>query len=612
MATVFSEIRRRNVFKVAVAYAVVAWLSAQIISVVHVPLHLPDWFGTAIIVFLVAGFPIAILFAWAYELTPEGLKPTHTLDRSASIAHLTGRKLDFLIIGVLVLAVGVLVIDNYVLVDESESVTVEPTQQLEPVSDDPEVDAEKSIAVLPFVNMSADPDQEYFSDGISEEILHALVGVPNLRVAARTSAFSFKGKDVDIRAVGDTLNVNHVLEGSVRKADNRVRITAQLIQVEDGFHLWSETYERELNDIFAIQEEIAQAVVEKLEVALGLDGEVPLVKTGTANTEAYNWYLRGRYGIEQQSPEGFQDAIESFTKAIELDPDFAGGHGGLAYVSAYMGLFQPYGVLADQVRTAYTRALELDENQVEALLAKALDFVISDYEFRKAEKLVQQALDATTDKTLVVDSYLAFYLWPQQRFDEALQHLVIAEREDPLSPLLKQGIGIVLYYQGSYEEAIKKLNEALELNPQDIAALWIGRVAYIELGRFIEAEKALNQLEAIIGRENGWWLDGNADLKLARGERDAAEAARQKMIALYESGQWSSATQIGGLSAVLGLLDEAITWFERAYEIREAHSILISVLNRGTPALWEHPRFQALLKKMNLDDASIAAMKAGD
>ena len=371
MATVFSELRRRNVFKVAVAYAVVAWLIAQIISVVHAPLHLPAWFGTAIIVFLVAGFPIAILFAWAYELTPDGLKPTHTLDRSESIAHLTGRKLDFIIIGVLVLAVGVLVIDKYVLIDEPELVTVESPQQLEPVSDAPEVDVEKSIAVLPFVNMSGDPGQDYFSDGISEEILHALVRVPNLRVAARTSAFSFKGQNVDVRKVGDTLSVNHVLEGSVRKAGNRLRITAQLIKVEDGFHLWSETYERELTDIFAIQEEIAQAVVEKLEVTLGLAADAPLVKTGTANTEAYNWYLRGRYGIEQQSPEGFQNAIQSFTKAIELDPDFAGGHGGLAYVSAYMSNFQPYSVLADQVRTAYTRALELDENQVEALLAKA-------------------------------------------------------------------------------------------------------------------------------------------------------------------------------------------------------------------------------------------------
>ena len=222
--------------------------------------------------------------------------------------------------------------------------------------------------------------------------------------------------------------------------------------------------------------------------------------------------------------------------------------------------------------------------------------------------LVKQALGVTPDKTLVVDSYLAFYLWPQQRFDEALQHLALAEREDPLSPLLKQGMGIVLNYQRRYEEAISKLSETLELNPQDFAALWIRRVAYIELGRFVEAEKDLIQLEAIIGRENGWWLEGNAELQLARDERDAAETARQKMIALYESGQLSTAAQIGGLSARLGLLDEAITWYERAYEIREAYSILISVLNRGTPGLWEHPRFQALLKKMNLDDASIEAV----
>ena len=504
-------------------------------------------------------------------------------------------------------------IDNYVLVDEPELVTVEPTQQLEPVSDAPEVDVEKSIAVLPFVNMSADPDQEYFSDGISEEILHALVRVPDLRVAARTSAFSFKGKDVNIRAVGDALNVNHVLEGSVRKSDNRLRITAQLIKVDDGFHLWSETYERELTDIFAIQEEIAESVVEKLEVALGLAADVPLVTTGTANTAAYNWYLRGRYGIEQQSPERFQNAIESFTKAIELDPDFAGGHGGLAYASAYMSIFQPYSVLADQVRTAYTRALELDENQVEALLAKAWDFVLKDYDFRPSEKLVKQALDVTTNKTLVVDSYLVLCLYPQRRFDEAIQHLAIAEQEDPLSPLVKQGIGLVLHFQGGHEEeAIEKFNVALELNPQDVNSLTGLILASIRLGRLAEAEKALNQLEAIVGREHGWWLQQDALLHVARGDRDAAEASRQKKIALYESGQFPEASGIGGISASLGRLDEAITWFERSYEVRDIWTILMPLLNFQKPGLWEHPRFQVLLKKMNLDDASIAPMEAGE
>ena len=238
------------------------------------------------------------------------------------------------------------------------------------------------------------------------------------------------------------------------------------------------------------------------------------------------------------------------------------------------------------MRTAYTRALELDENQIEALLAKAWDFVLSDYDFRTAEKLVQQALDATTDKTLVVDSYWLLSLFPQRRFDEGLHHLAIAEREDPLSPLLKQGIGIVLLFQGGHEEeAIKKFNEALELNPKDFNALWALRNAYTRLGRFAEAEEALNQFEAIIGHESGWWLMQDALLKLARGDSDAAEVNRQKMIALYESGQFATASSIGDLSARLDLLDEAITWFERGYENRELGSIYMVVFNRHTPAL---------------------------
>lgn len=472
---------------------------------------------------------------------------------------------------------------------------------------------EKSIAVLPFVNMSADPEQEYFSDGISEEILHALVGVPDLRVVARTSAFSFKGKEIDIRTIGDTLSVNHVLEGSVRKAGNRLRITAQLIKVDDGFHLWSETYDREMTDIFAIQEEIARSVVEKLEVALGLAAEDPLVQIGTADTEAYTWYLEGRYEFKQQSPQSVRKAIESFTKAIELDPDFAGGYGGLALVSADMSLSQPYGVFADQVRAAYKRALELDGSQVEALLAKAWDTLFTDYDFRTSEALVKKALEVSADKTLVVDNYIFLYLVPQRRFDEALQLLALAEREDPLSPLLKRDVGYVLLYKGDHdEEALSKFNEAFELNPEDGYLMSGLRMVYTRLGRLAEAEEALDQIETAIGREHPFWLVADARLRLALGERDAAEADRQEMIAVYESGQFSPATFIGNISASLGLLDEAIIWFERADETREFWSINIAMYNRHNSALWDHPRFQALLKKMNLDDASIAAAKMVD
>ena len=267
MASVWAELKRRNVVKVALAYAIVGWILIEISATVFPIVQLPEWAVILVTMLVLLGFPVALVLSWAYEMTPDGIKREHEVDRSESITHVTGRKLDFAIIALMAVGIAYLVFDNYVLVGEPEVATAESETQLMPASGSAGVETEKSIAVLAFVNMSGDPEQEYFSDGIAEEILNGLVQVPDLRVAARTSAFSFKGKDVDISQIGDTLNVNHVLEGSVRKAGDRLRITAQLISVHDGYHLWSETYDRQMDDVFAIQEDIARAVVGALPCA---------------------------------------------------------------------------------------------------------------------------------------------------------------------------------------------------------------------------------------------------------------------------------------------------------------------------------------------------------
>jgi TolB-like protein len=258
---------------------------------------------------------------------------------------------------------------------------------------------EKSIAVLPFANMSGDPEQEYFGDGIAEEILNGLAQVPGLRVVARTSAFSFKGQNTDIRHIGETLNANHVLEGSVRKAGDRLRITAQLISEKDGYHLWSETYDRKTDDIFTIQEEIARAVIDQLEITLGLTEDISLVRQGTTNTKAYNWFLRSSFSIERQTSEAFDKAVESYSKAIELDPEFAGGYGGLAYGLAYgSSIYTSYSQFLERVQEAYRRALPIDGNQVDALLAKTVDAALGNYNFVTAEKAVRRALAVSGKK----------------------------------------------------------------------------------------------------------------------------------------------------------------------------------------------------------------------
>jgi len=247
MGQLLEELRRRNVFRVSVAYVIVTWLVIQVSETGSEPLGLPDWTEAFFIVLMLAGLPVVVLFAWVFELTPEGLKKTEEVDTEESVTNVTGKKLNYTIIVVLVMALGYFLWERQGLVEQAGQTTA-TQEQIAEVTETP---AEASIAVLPFVNMSNDPDQEYFSDGISEELLNLLAKIPDLRVPARTSSFQVKGQSLDIGEVAKQLNVTHVREGSVRKADVRGRVTAQLIEADTGYHLWSDTYDRELDDIFS-------------------------------------------------------------------------------------------------------------------------------------------------------------------------------------------------------------------------------------------------------------------------------------------------------------------------------------------------------------------------
>jgi len=325
--SLFKELKRRNVFRVGIAYVVVAWLVAQVLQLVFESFGTPDWAIKTVLVLLATGLPFALFFAWAFELTPEGLKREKDVERSQSITHKTGRSLDRAIIAILVVALG------YFIWESRQKATepISPTAGLEidggtvekkdPAS--PESTA-KSIAVLPFVNMSSDAEQDYFSDGISEEILNSLAMVKELKVAGRTSSFAFKGQNQDLRQIGEALGVEHILEGSVRKSGNKVRITAQLIQVDDGFHLWSGTYDRELNDIFAIQDEIAAAILEQMKKALiGFDTETTVATSARTDSDVYDLYLLARQRIYERKRLSIESAAELLDKAIAKDPNYA-------------------------------------------------------------------------------------------------------------------------------------------------------------------------------------------------------------------------------------------------------------------------------------------------
>lgn len=307
--SLFQELKRRNVFRVSIAYAIVAWLILQILDVVFPILEIPDWVGKAVLLVVALGFPIVLVFAWAFELTPEGLKFERDVDRSQSITPTTGRKLDFMIIGVLVIALVLFSLDKFHWSADSDS----PGMQ------------KRSIAVLPFINMSGDPEQQYFSDGISDEILNALVRVEGISVASRTSSFNFRDHEQSIPEIADALGVLFVLEGSVRKSGNQVRITAQLIDAESDRHLWSDTYDRELVNIFEIQSEIANAITSAIHGELGIDSDIEVqVKTLTKNMNAYDLYLKGSIAFSHRAVQ--QDLIDSMNwleQAVAIDPQFA-------------------------------------------------------------------------------------------------------------------------------------------------------------------------------------------------------------------------------------------------------------------------------------------------
>ncbi len=375
--SIVRELKRRNVFRVAAAYAVVGWMLAEVGGLLFDTFEAPGWVMKVYVSLIVLGFPLAVFFAWAFELTPEGLKREAEVDRSQSITAATGRKFDYFIIAVLILALAYFAVDKFVLDPSRDAQLVQTTTEAVSKSGKSEI-SDKSIAVLPFVNMSDDASNEYFSDGISEEILNALAKVKDLKVAGRTSSFAFKGRIEDLRNIGEALGVSHILEGSVRKAGVRVRITAQLVKAEDGFHLWSETYDRELTDIFAIQDEIAQAIFDELKARLIDDGGEIQFATARANVSAYDLYLEAKQKIYMRRRASIEEAAELLDRAIAIDPGYAPAYAQLGITRLLLAETQ-YGTIpaaeaTEQAKIMFDQALSLDPGSAEALAGLGVYF----------------------------------------------------------------------------------------------------------------------------------------------------------------------------------------------------------------------------------------------
>ena len=335
--SLLAELKRRNVFRVAAAYLVLSWLLLQVADLLLPAFGAPDWVLRMLVLVLCVGLVATVVFSWAYELTPEGLKREHEVDRNTSIAQATGRKLDIAVIALLVVAIGVAIFTRRRDAPETPIAQAAVTETPAASAPPPPVDSRPSLAVLPFVNMSAVADNEYFSDGLTETLLNMLAQVEGLKVTARTSSFAFKGQNKDVREIAATLDVRAVLEGSVQRAGNRVRITAQLIDADDGKHLWSQSYDRELDDLFAIQDEIAAAVAKEL--TRSLLGNADVAKTGTVgthDTEAYDAYLRGLERRWLLTFGALADAERHFKQALARDPGFSNARIALAGTYARM------------------------------------------------------------------------------------------------------------------------------------------------------------------------------------------------------------------------------------------------------------------------------------
>ena len=415
LVTFVSELKRRNVFKVAVAYTVFSWLVAQVAATLEEGLGLPEWFDTVILSILIIGFPIAIIISWAYEVTPEGLKKTEDVDLEVSKTAETGKRLNMLTIGAVVVLILFSLSKSYIGPTQQPTVEEVAETQEAAVEAEPAVD-NASIAVLPFVNLSADPEQEYFSDGISEELLNLFAKIPELRVAARTSSFQFKGRNMDIPLIGQQLNVAHVLEGSVRKSKNKIRITAQLIQTDTGYHLWSETYDRELDDIFAIQDEISAAIVAELDSILGVESTlVAPESTASANTEAYEEYLLGEFHENKYTQEGLKKALVHYQRAVELDPEYAMAYAALASTELFLSdaigaggdlpLAEQIPIVEGHLRNAYALNPKLGDAH---LVDGQMQLILGKYDEALAK--LDRALELGGDKSSIYNGYFILAL----------------------------------------------------------------------------------------------------------------------------------------------------------------------------------------------------------
>ena len=598
-----TELKRRNVIRMAGLYLVGAWLLIQIAETLLPIFHTPDWVLQALVVLLAIGLLPALVFSWVYELTPEGLKRDAEVDPASSIAPRTAQRMDRLMVLGLLAVVAIVITDRFwpaASAPRDDAATEQTTRmQADSVADSAAPAATstapaKSIAVLPFTDLSPDRDQEYFSDGMSEEILNALAQIQDLKVAGRTSSFFFKGKNEDLRAVGQALGVSNVLEGSVRKQGDQVRITAQLIQVSDGFHLWSQSYDGDLSDVFELQERIARAITDELKVILSGDQQQRLTRQGTDNVVAHQQYLRGRYFWNRRGYENLRSAEQAFRAALAADPDYVDAWAGLAQTQA---LIFEYSVndpdspgrvdTSAEALDAAEHALRLNPDSSAALSARAMVRGQYHFDWAAAEKDFRAAIASNPRDSTALHWYGEMLMY-QRRWEESAAQLDAAIGIDPLAPILHVARAHSLAQRGEPEAALPFYDEALRLLPGMYVALKAKAFALLKLARFDEAAQVATQIAGGAGR---------AMQALAAAMKDPT-LTEQTLGILRADGP-------GGVSGtprmlmLLGRNDLALDQLERLFAEHDPLNAYLYCISEFD-ALSSDPRYQALLDQLGL------------
>ena len=568
----FAELKRRNVYKVAVAYAVVGWLLLQLGSILFPTFDAPSWVMKVFVALVAAGFAIALVVAWAFELTPEGIARTDEAGRSPR--RRGGRAWIYVVLIGAGLSIGLFFLGRYTASAPGMAAAS---------------DASKSIAVLPLVNQSGDPAQEYFSDGLSEELINVLGQIRELRVIGRNSSFRFKGRADASRAIGEALGVANVLEGSVRKAGDRVRISVQLVDTSTDSQRWSQTYDRELKDVFAVQEEIAKSVAGHLRLTLVGDAGNALARPGNLNLEAYNNYLQGMFYFRQRNEQAFARALPLFNEAIRRDPNYAE-----AFVA--------------KARTLYSRAVlhgvkgrgELEQAEQAAMAALALKpdvslaHAILGYIYIAGWNLA--AAEAELSRPQVEDDFVLSARATLRKAVGDPEQAVAMQRKavelDPAFVVWHVNLANTLLLLGQYDEAESTLRKAAELQPQANAVHALASLLAVLRGQGDVALREAQLESDEIGRAMSVALAQHA-----RGDKAEADAALERLIASHGD---NAPMNIALAYAGRGENDKVFEWLNRAYEARQPTLIFHLVSHPLLKRYHSDPRFVELCRKTNV------------